>query len=119
MRRLTPCENKGNHNIFGIVVDTAGNPIDGITFVQTSANGIGDVLDRSVSGAKGPGRFEFVMWKGAEYAVYAAMDGSSPTGSDIARPLHSNFTDEAECAPGEGGNTLFHNSFNVIFVKNW
>ncbi len=119
MRRLTPCENKGMHNVFGTVVDAAGNPVDGITFVQTPANSIGEVLDRAVSGAKGPGRFEFVMWKGAEYAVYATTDGSNPSGSDIARPLHSNFTDEAECAPGEGGNTLFHNSFNVIFVKNW
>ncbi len=119
MRRLTPCENKGMHNIFGTVVDAAGNPIDGITFIQTPANSIGEVLDRVTSGSKGPGRFEFVMWKGAEYAVYASADGASPTGSDVARPLHSNFTDEAECAPGEGGNTLFHNSFNVIFVKNW
>ncbi len=117
MRRLTPCENKGNHNIFGLVIDAAGNPIDGITFIQTPGDNPGEVLDRSVSGSKGPGKFEFIMWKGAEYAVFAAGDGQSPNGSDIARPLHSNFVDEAECAPGEGGNTLYHNSFAVVFVK--
>jgi CRP-like cAMP-binding protein len=117
MRRLTPCENKGNHNIFGLVIDAAGNPIDGITFVQTPGDNPGEILDKNVSGSKGPGKFEFVMWKGAQYAVFATNDGQSPSGSDIARPLHSNFTDEAECAPGEGGNTLFHNSFAVVFVK--
>ena len=117
MRRLSPCENKGNHNIFGLVIDAAGNPIDGITFIQTPGDNPGEVLDKNVSGSKGPGKFEFVMWKGAEYAVFATNDGQSPSGSDIARPLHSNFTDEAQCAPGEGGNTLFHNSFAVVFVK--
>lgn len=117
MRRLTPCENKGNHNIFGLVIDAAGNPIDGITFIQTPGDNPGEVLDKNVSGSKGPGKFEFVMWKGAQYAVFATNDGQSPSGSDIARPMHSNFIDEAECAPGEGGNTLFHNSFAVVFVK--
>ena len=117
MRRLSPCENKGNHNIFGLVIDAAGNPLDGITFIQTPADNPGEILDKNVSGSKGPGKFEFVMWKGAQYAVFAANDGQSPSGSDIARPLHTGFTDEAECAPGEGGNTLFHNSFAVVFVK--
>ena len=42
-----------------------------------------------------------------------------PTGSDVAAPLHPNFTDEAECADGGGGNTLFHNSFNVVFQKTF
>jgi CRP-like cAMP-binding protein len=117
MRRLTPCENRGNHHIFVTVVDASGAPLDGVTLVQTSRDQIGNVLDKSVSGTKGPGKAEFMMWKMAEYAVYVTEDGSNPASTDIAQPLHSNFTDEANCSDGEGGNTLFHNSFAVTFQK--
>jgi len=117
MRRLTPCENKGKHHIFVKVVDAAGNPVDGVTLVQAPADQIGSVLDKAISGAKGPGLAEFVMWKHAEYAIYESDDGANPGNSDIAKPLHSNFVDEATCSDGEGGNTLFHNSWNVIFQK--
>jgi CRP-like cAMP-binding protein len=119
MRRMTPCENRGKHNIFIKVVDSAGNPVDGVTLIQVSNGQIGSVIDKTVSGSKGPGLAEFVMWKMAEYAVYASEDGANPTSSDVAAPVHSNFTDEASCSDGSGGNTLFHNSFSLIFQKNY
>jgi len=119
MRRLEPCENRGMHNIFITVVDAAGNPVDGVTLVQSPAGELGNVQDKTVSGTKGPGKAEFIMWKFAEYAVYVTTDGANPGSTDIARPLHSNFTDEANCADGGGGNTLFHNSFSVTFRKNF
>ncbi len=119
-RRMTPCENRGKHNIFVKVVDSAGNPVDGVTIVQVPAGQMGNVLDKMVSGTKGPGLAEFIMWKGAQYSVYASNDGVNPTSSDIAQPLHPNFTDEAMCSDGGGGgNTLFHNSFNVVFQRNF
>ena len=116
---MTPCENRGLHNIFVKVVDQAGNPVDGVMIVQTPSDQIGNVLDKMVTGTKGPGAAEFIMWKFAQYAVYATSDGANPTGSDVAVGLNSNFTDEAECGDGGGGNTLFHNSFNVVFQKNF
>ncbi len=119
MRRLDPCENRGMHNIFVTIVDGAGNPVDGVTIVQSPSGEPGNVLDKAVSGSKGPGKAEFIMWKFAEYAVYVTNDGATPGSSDIASPLHSNFTDEANCADGGGGNTLFHNSFAVTFRKNF
>lgn len=117
-RRLSPCENKGNHHIFVKVVDAAGNPMDGVVLIQSASGNPGAVLDRSVSGAKGPGLAEFVMWKGATYGVFVANGDGSPASTDFANDLHSGFTDEAECADGGGGNTLFHNSFSVIFQRN-
>jgi hypothetical protein len=57
------------------------------------------------------------MWKFAEYAVYVSNDGANPGNSDVAKPLHSNFVDEATCPDADGGNTLFHNSWNVVFQK--
>ncbi len=119
MRRLSACENRGMHNIFITVVDAAGNPVDGVMLIQSPANQIGNVLDKALSGSKGPGKAEFIMWKGAEYAVYVSTDGVNPASSDVAQPVHSNFTDEEMCADGGGGNTLFHNSFSLIFQKTF
>jgi CRP-like cAMP-binding protein len=120
MRRLGPCENRGNHHIFVKVVDAAGNPVDGVTLVQIPSGQVGNVLDKTVSGTKGPGLAEFVMWKGAEYGVYVTEDGVNPASSDVAQPLHPNFPDEQMCNDGGGGgNTLFHNSFSVVFQKTF
>lgn len=119
MRRLSACENRGMHNIFIKVVDTAGNPVDGVLLIQSPAGQPGNVLDKALTGSKGPGKAEFIMWKGAEYAVYISTDGANPASSDIAQPVHSNFTDEEMCADGGGGNTLFHNSFSLVFQKNF
>jgi CRP-like cAMP-binding protein len=119
MRRLSACENRGMHNIFVTVVDAAGNPVDGVQLVQVPHGQIGNVLDRAVSGSKGPGRAEFIMWKLAEYDVYITGDGTNPASTDIARQMHSNFADEENCGDGGGGNTLFHNSFNVVFQKSF
>ena len=88
---MTPCENRGLHNIFIKVVDQAGNPVDGVTFVQTPAGQIGNVLDKMVTGTKGPGLAEFVMWKFAKYAVYATNDGANPAGSDVAAGVEFQF----------------------------
>ena len=117
MRRLTACENRGNHHIFVKVVDAAGNPLDGVTLVQAPSGQPGNVVDKSVTGTKGPGLAEFIMWKGAQYSVYVTNDGVNPASTDIAQPLHPNFTDEENCSDGGGGNTLFHNSFKVVFQK--
>lgn len=119
MRRLSACENRGMHNIFITVVDAAGNPVDGVLIIQSPNGQPGNVLDKAVSGSKGPGKAEFVMWKGAEYAVYVSTDGANPASTDIAQPVHSNFTDEENCGDGGGGNTLFHNSFNLVFQKTF
>ncbi len=115
VRKLTPCENGGKHNVFIKVIDAAGNPLDGVTLVQSPAGGYGNVLDKTVSGTKGAGLAEFVMWKLANYAVYVSGDGANPASTDIVEPLHTDYPDEGgECS---GGNTRFHHSFNVTFKK--
>ena len=118
-RRLTACENKGKHNIFLKVLDENDQPLDGVTLVQVPQGEIGSVLDRKVSGSKGSGLLEFDMWAHAYYAVYVveSSTGTLPANSHIAEPLHTNFTDEEQCQDGGGGNTLYHNSFEVIFRR--
>ena len=115
---MTPCENRGKHNIFVTVLDAAGNPYDGALVVQSNRGDYGNILDRMPSGTKGPGLAEFIMWKIAEYSVFIANPDGTPASTEFAEPVHSNFTDEAECSDGGGGgNTLFHNSFEVIFQR--
>lgn len=117
MRRLTPCENRGMHHIFITVKDAAGNPLDGVVLIQANDGNSGDILDRTISGAKGPGKAEFTMWKHAQYMVFVSGGDGAPASTDFARGLNSAFTDESQCADGGGGNTLFHNSFEVIFQR--
>ena len=119
-RQLTPCENRGKHNIFVKVVDAGGNPVDGVTLVQGSAGQPGNVMDKTVTGTKGPGLAEFAMWKGGTYDVYVSADGVNPSNTEIATQMTSGLPDELECNDGGGGgNTLFHNSFTVTFRKNF
>jgi len=126
MRRLSPCENRGKHDIYIRVVDAAGNGVNGVWLIQAPANNASQVLDKKQTENKDywllerqDGRADFVMYKQAEYMVYVSNDGVNPASTDIAIPLHSNFTDEAQCPQGGGGNTLFHNSFEVVFRKNY
>lgn len=118
-RRLSACENRGKHNIFVKVLDAAGNPVDGVLVVQSNNGNPGNILDRMTSGFKGPGLAEFVMWKLAEYTVFVANPDGSPASTEYAQPLHSNFADEEMCSDGGGGNTLFHNSFEVVFQRTF
>ena len=78
------------------------------------------MLDKQVSGVEGPGQAEFVMWKMAEYGVYVSGDGANPGNTEIAQPLHSELHRRGGMlARAGGGNTLFHNSFSVVFRKNF
>lgn len=119
LRRLTPCENRSRHNIFIKVVDAADNPVDGVVLIQAPYGSVGTVLDRKVSGSKGPGLAEFDMWPNVAYAVYVTEDDVNPASTEIAQPVHANFTDEEMCPDGGGGNTLYHNSFSVVFRQNY
>jgi hypothetical protein len=126
MRRLNPCENRGKHNIYVHVEDASGKGVNGVWVMQAPNGNPGEVLDKKRTRQKDTfrsvvenGNVDFVMWKGAEYMVYLSEDGVNPASTDFAGPVHSNFTDEANCGDGGGGNTLFHNSFLVVFRKNF
>lgn len=126
MRRLDACENRGKHNVYVRVVDASGNGVNGIWAIQAPNGNPGQVLDARQTETKDswlmgpqPGWLNFDMWKGAEYMVFISNDGTTPASTDFAQPVHSNFTDEANCGEGGGGNTLFHNSFALVFRKNF
>lgn len=126
VRRLSPCENRGKHNIYVKVVDANGKGVNGIWVVQAVAGNLGQILSKKRTEQKDfwlmqpeNGRVTFDMFKHGQYVIYISEDGSTPASTDITQALDSAFTDEANCPEGGGGNTLFHNSFSVIFRKNW
>ncbi len=124
VRRLAPCENKGGHSIFIKVLDPAGDPVDGVVLAFAEAGNHNRILSTTVSGTKGPGRAEFDMYKGG-YEVYVVGQGTvesvsyDPGRSEVTSLLKSGFVDEEMCPEGGGGNTLFHNSFEVVFERQW
>ena len=125
VRRLTPCENRGKHNIYVRVVDANGNGVNGVWILQTPSGNPGQIIEKKQTEHKDywllkpeDGRATFDMYKHANYMVYVSNDGVTPASTDFTQALHTDFPDVA-CAEGGGGNTKFHNSFSVIFRKNW
>ncbi len=125
VRRLSPCENRGKHNIYVRVVDANGNGVNGVWVVQSKAGDPGAVIEKKQTERKDywlmtqeDGRLTFDMYKHANYMVFISEDGTNPASTDFTQALHTDFPDEL-CSDGGGGNTKFHNSFSVIFRKNW
>lgn len=64
----------GDHNIFVLVVDPAGNPIDGVR-VQEAYTGIVHVTGDQ---GKGPGRVEYDIYRGGGGVVQIVDDNNTP-----------------------------------------
>ena len=126
VRRLNPCENRGKHNIYVKVIDANGNGVNGIWVIQSVAGNPGNIVDKKRTEQKDywlmnpeNGRATLDMYKHGGYSIFISDDGVHPASTDITQKLASDFPDEANCPDGGGGNTLYHNSFSVIFRKNW
>lgn len=114
VHHLTPAENGGNHHIYMDVYDgTAGNGeygarVDGARLRVTWDGGEQAVtVDKP---ANEPGT-NFPMWKWQVCAVECLGLTGQELPSDRVTGLHTGHPDEA------AGNTLFHHSFHITFVK--
>ena len=115
VHHLTPQENGGNHHIYLDVRD----PLAGGGAEGTRVNGArlrvtwdgGEQVVTVDKPANEPGT-NFPMWKWQVCAVEClGPAGGAGLPSDRVTGLHTGHPDEAT------GNTLFHHSFNVLFVK--
>jgi uncharacterized protein YgiM (DUF1202 family) len=110
-----------------IVVDKAGNPLDGVTLVAANSA----VQDFNVTGSKGPGRAEYVMGGGYDVSVLKDADGREVT-SEWARGLTANSVaipfdlligagycrDTADCQHFYSQNGCYgHHSWTVTFRR--
>ena len=110
----TPEENGGNHHIYLDVVDpTLGGASDGGRVEEARLRVTWDGGEQIVTlnkPADEPGA-NFPMWKWQVCAVECLGLAGQELPSDRVTGLHTGHPDEAS------GNTLFHHSFSVTYVK--
>jgi hypothetical protein len=131
-RMLSKTENGGcvgNHHIFITVVDKNGSPLDGVVL-----HGLWTKEDH-VSGEKGPGRAEIILYKsGEQVQVVRDVSGRTYT-SETTRNLDTRedqipipdlisggyCNDEADCQDKVAHNAMcnYHHSYEVVFQRTW
>ncbi|HEY85218.1 MAG TPA: hypothetical protein G4N96_08935 [Chloroflexi bacterium] len=116
LRKLTACENMGNHHLYIQVKDAAGEGINDIPVEIRWGAGAGDNIiaktktDINYDGNVQEGIVVFTMFKGT-YAV-SILDGDGQVGSGIT----ADYQVDEYC--GEAlGNSLYHASFELIFQQ--
>jgi hypothetical protein len=114
VHHLTPQENGGNHHIYLDVRDpTQGGGVDGVRVNAARLRVTWEGGEQTVTidkPANEPGA-NFPMWKWQVCAVECLGAGADALPSDRVTGLRTDHPDEAP------GNTLFHHSFHVTFVK--
>ena len=116
MRKLTPCENEGNHHIYIHVIDANGNGLNNVPVkISWGTNANDSVIAETEAKDKGNGFIEFAMFKGT-YSVQV-MSGKS----QIASGITPDFQVDETC-PATGNtvaNSLYHASFEVIIQRTY
>jgi CRP-like cAMP-binding protein len=114
VRRLTACENQGNHHIFIQVLDQNGNGIPGVTLKVTWGPGDRDWAPAETGHKleKGPGYVEFAMFHGT-YTVEVVGFKSEKAQVTVDIPQ----AETCEETDNPVGNSLYHWSYEVVFQK--
>lgn len=118
------------HNINVLVVDAAGQPLDGVV--------IGDKYNnpRQITGSRGPGRAEYLLYgNGYELLVVEDNNAGRPVSSEMSQVLSAKDEEipipmliaaeycasEAECAQRVRDNLLCrgHYSWDITFQRTW
>ncbi len=127
---------RGSHQIFVMVVDAAGNPLNGVTVEDTD-----HAVPPHKSGEKGPGKLEYDLYKNGYSLLVTKDEGGNPASSQVSEKLSSNdwevgvprlieggyCPDDATCRQkwnsgvfGQGTNSLCwgHYSWDITFQKS-
>ena len=114
VHHLTPQENGGNHHLYLDVLDPAlggapyGSRVEGARLRVTWDGGEQTLTVDKPAGEPGT---NFPMWKWQVCAVECLGLAGQELRSDRVTGMHTGHPDEA------AGNTLFHHSFHVTYVK--
>jgi CRP-like cAMP-binding protein len=115
-RQLTPCENHGKHHIFIRVVDAAGQGINGMTVQITKGSEVFTAkteTKQNVVGQLEPGHIDFAMFKGSyDVQVLGAT-------SQVATGITPDFGVNEACGEDAVANSLFHQSYEVVFQRTY
>lgn len=114
VRRLSPCENHGNHHIYIYVLDKEGNGLPNVK-VRVTWGPEGAELVTGKKPEISPGYVDFPMFKGT-HAVQI-MDYKSEVASGITPDIP---IDEPCNETGNmKGNSLYHYSYEVVFQRTY
>lgn len=114
VRRLSACENHGNHNIYINVLDKDGN---GLPFVKlwVSWGPDGAELETGHKPELGDGYVDFPMFKGTH--TVQVMNARSETAQGITPDIP--VAERCEESGEDFGNSLFHYSYEVVFQRTY
>jgi CRP-like cAMP-binding protein len=113
VRKLTPCENRGGHNIYINVIDKDGNGIPGVVVAVSWGAPTGTDVTTGTKPERGPGAVDFPMFKGTHTVQ---VKGAR---SEIAQGITPDIPVDEACDKGGGGNTLYHYSYEVVFQRTF
>jgi hypothetical protein len=116
VRKLTPCENQGNHHIYIRVVDANGAGMNNVPVkIAWGPNSQDNVIAKTEAKDRGNGFIEFAMFKGT-YNV--EVMGAK---SQVASGITPDFQQDEPCVESGNavGNSLFHASFEVVFQRTY
>lgn len=115
----------GGHNINFTVVDAAGTPLDNIILEETNNTPPSQII----SGDKGPGKAEFIMWAADYRFKIIGNTGGETHSSEETHVLsilegHANWDDLIRggvCGSVEACQAIgsMHYSYNVTFQRTW
>jgi CRP-like cAMP-binding protein len=119
IRQLTPCENHGKHHIFVHVRDASGQGINGVPVkIQWAPVEDGFVIAKTETkqnllGQLEPGHIDFAMFKGT-YTV--EVQGGT---SQLAQGITPDYGVNEACGEDATANSLYHQSYEVIFQRTF
>lgn len=116
VRKLTPCENEGNHHIYIRVLDANGAGMNNVPVrISWGANSSDGVNAKTEAKDRGNGFIEFAMFKGT-YSV--EIIGAK---TEVASGITPDYQVDEPCVASGNmvGNSLFHASFEVVFQRTF
>ena len=114
VRRLSACENHGNHHIYINVLDKDGNGIPW-TKVWVSWGPDGAELETGHKPEMGDGYVDFPMYKGTH--TVQVMNFKSEIAQGITPDIP--VAERCEDSDNDLGNSLYHYSYEVVFQRTY
>ena len=122
VRQLTPCENGGNHHLHILILDRQGHGVPNMPvevvwasgrFVDTTGKKVESIPSLGIDANTTPGYLNFPMFHGSYKA--RVLQGSSDQTDWLTVDIPRN--ELCVRVDNPNGNSLFHYSYEIVFVK--
>jgi hypothetical protein len=122
VRQLSPCENGGNHHLHILVLDRQGHGVPNMPveivwasgrYVDTTGQKVESIPSLGIDANTTPGYLNFPMYHGSYKA--RVLQGSSDQTDWLTVDIPRN--ELCVRVDNPNGNSLFHYSYEIVFVK--